>query len=445
MNNKVLIIEDDADLLEAISSGLTYEKYSVETAMNGATALEKIKSNHFNIILSDVQLPGENGLNFLSALKERNVQTPIIFMTAHATVKDAVYALQNGASDYITKPFDLNDLIEKMSTKILEDNAEKYKQKTSDQKMDDVYQLAKQVAQTNASVLLSGESGTGKEVIARYIYDNSARSTKPFIAINCAAIPDNMLEALLFGYEKGSFTGAHQASEGKFEQANGGTLLLDEVSEMPLGLQAKILRVLQEKEVERLGSKKTIALDVRIIATTNKDLKLAVAKNEFRGDLYFRLNVFPISLPPLRNRKNDIVHFASYFVDKYSQSQGCTLSKKALNKLLNYRWPGNVRELENVIQRACIVSPSDIILPEHIFLEEIDINSDNTDKSLELSETLESTEHEAILENLKSLNGNRTETAKILGISPRTLRYKLAKMKELGFSIPGRESKNESN
>lgn len=445
MNNKVLIIEDDADLLEAISSGLTYEKYSVETACNSTAALEKIKNNNFNIILSDVQLPNENGLDFLSVLKERNVLTPIIFMTAHANVKDAVFALQNGASDYITKPFELNDLIEKMSTKILENTSDKHKEKYSDQKMDDVYQLAKQVAQTSATVLLSGESGTGKEVIARYIYENSSRNTKPFVAINCAAIPDNMLEALLFGYEKGAFTGAHQASEGKFEQANGGTLLLDEVSEMPLGLQAKILRVLQEKEVERLGSKKAISLDVRIIATTNRDLKLAVSKNEFRGDLYFRLNVFPISLPPLRNRKNDIIHFASYFVEKYSQTQFCSLSDKALNKLLSYRWPGNVRELENVIQRACIISQSDIILPEHIFIEELSIDSSEANKAAELSETLESAEHEAILENLKAVNGNRTETAKLLGISPRTLRYKLAKMKELGFSIPGRESKNEPN
>lgn len=300
--------------------------------------------------------------------------------------------------------------------------------------------LAGRVAISEATVFLTGESGTGKEVFARFIHQNSRRAEGPFVAINCAAIPDNMLEAVLFGYEKGAFTGAYESRGGKFEQANGGTLLLDEISEMALSLQAKLLRVLQEREVERLGARKLIALNVRVLATSNRNLRAQVANGRFREDLYYRLNVFPLHLPPLRERKDDILPLARSFIARNSTDQpSCTLSEQAQYRLRNHDWPGNVRELDNVIQRALILKPGAVIEAEHIRFEqpqacEIDATADRCST---LGNDLKSREQELIIQALNSGNGSRKKAAEMLGISPRTLRYKLARLREAGVAIPG--------
>jgi len=327
-------------------------------------------------------------------------------------------------------------------------------------------QVARRVAETDSTVLITGESGTGKEVLAQYIHMHSPRADKPFVAINCAAIPDNMLEATLFGYEKGAFTGAVQACPGKFEQAQGGTILLDEISEMDLSLQAKLLRVLQEREVERLGSRKSIKLDVRVLATSNRDLKQYVQEGNFREDLYYRLNVFPIAWPALCDRKGDIEPLAKHLVERHCQKQGIpvpALNQDALNKLLVYPWPGNVRELDNVIQRALILSENGHISGEHILLEGLDWqdatslqqvveNSSVVVPTVKpiaevepisslashsgLGNELRDQEYAIILETLVECGGRRKEMAEKLGISPRTLRYKLAKMRDSGIDIP---------
>ena len=321
-------------------------------------------------------------------------------------------------------------------------------------------ELARRVAVSDCTVLIAGESGTGKEVLARFIHRNSSRSSKPFIAVNCAAIPENMLEAILFGYERGAFTGAHASHPGKFEQAQGGTLLLDEVTEMPLGLQAKLLRVLQEREVERLGGRVLVALDVRVLATTNRDLRSEVNAGRFREDLYYRLNVFPLATLALRERRDDVLPLAMRLLTSRCRigERIPALSADAAHLLLTYPWPGNVRELDNVMQRALILANGPVINPEHIHLElthsmssrvsggprtgdgekEESIKSPSTDTPLServLSESLSAAEHDLILEALRADNGNRQAVAKRLGISPRTLRYKLARMREAGVSV----------
>jgi len=301
--------------------------------------------------------------------------------------------------------------------------------------------MARRVANTDTSVLLTGESGVGKEIYSRFIHRQSTRSGQPFVAINCAAIPENMLEAVLFGYEKGAFTGAHKATMGKFEQAQGGTLLLDEITEMDLGLQAKILRVLQEKEVERLGSTQIIELDVRIIATTNRDLRHEVREKRFREDLFYRLNVFPISIPALRERPDDIVPVARKILAQYSRAAGesIQLSDAACETLSQHSWPGNVRELDNVIQRALILKQGREILPQDIMLES-SVEQVPLEPLLEdngkLHSDLRDRETEVILETLRNFKGSRKKTAEKLGISPRTLRYKLAKLRDAGASLP---------
>ncbi len=305
-------------------------------------------------------------------------------------------------------------------------------------------ELARRVALTDCTVLIWGESGTGKEVLARYIHRRSQRATGPFVGINCAAIPENMLEAMLFGYERGSFTGAHSAHPGKFEQAQGGTLLLDEVTEMPLGLQAKLLRVLQEREVERLGARETISLDVRVIATTNRRLREEVAAGRFREDLYYRLNVFPLAIAPLRLRRDDVLPLAMQLLTAHCRPGGQipALSAAAAHRLLTYEWPGNVRELDNLLQRALILLNGSVIDAEHIQFELANEATEPREIPLDdgtlgsLAGSLIQAERDLILDALKSGQGNRREAAERLGISPRTLRYKLARLREAGVEVP---------
>ncbi len=424
---KILLVEDDKDLNETLKESLELETFSVESVFSAEEGLERLKHEQFGLILSDVKMPGMSGYEFLEVLKRQNHQIPVLLMTAYGTIEQAVGALKSGACDYLTKPFDMQELIAKIKMNFSK-TANLDLPVMASAKTKKVFDLALKVAHTDACVLIQGESGTGKEVLAQFIHQASNRSKKPIVSINCAAIPENMLEATLFGYEKGAFTGAYQSTPGKFEQAHKGTILLDEISEMPLALQAKILRVLQEQEVERLGSKSVFKLDVRVIATTNRILKEEVANQQFREDLYFRLNVFPIQWPPLRERKEDILPIAQRFVDHH---RGGELTDAAQQTLLQYPWPGNIRELQNVMQRACILTNGIIDANDLHFEQE---PSAETDMDLESSRF--KAEFETIMDVLTQTKGNREQAASLLGISPRTLRYKVARLKKEGFDIP---------
>ena len=437
----VLVVEDDADLREAICDTLQLNEISFHEAENGLAAERFLASHSASLVLSDVQMSPGNGYELLSSIRSSQIDVPVILMTAYGSIPQAVDAIQAGAVDYLVKPFEVSSLVSTVRKQIRNPLPTDEDLVAVDMASQEILVLARRVANTDTSVLLTGESGVGKEIYSRFIHQQSTRSRQPFVAINCAAIPENMLEAVLFGYEKGAFTGAHKATMGKFEQAQGGTLLLDEITEMDLGLQAKILRVLQEKEVERLGSTQVIELDVRIIATTNRDLRHEVREKRFREDLFYRLNVFPISIPALRERPDDIVPVARKILAQYSRAAGesIQLSDAACDTLCQYSWPGNVRELDNVIQRALILKQGREILPQDIMLES-SIEQVPLEPLLEdngkLHSDLRDRETEVILETLRNFKGSRKKTAEKLGISPRTLRYKLAKLRDAGAALP---------
>jgi len=466
--SKVLIVEDDEGLREALVDTLALAGYEWLEADSAEDALVKLKNNSVDIVVSDVQMGGMGGLALLRNIKQHWPNLPVLLMTAYANIEDAVSAMKDGAIDYMAKPFApevLLNMVSRYAPVKSDDNGDAV---VADEKSLKLLALADKVAKTDANVMILGPSGSGKEVMSRYIHNASLRKDGPFIAINCAAIPDNMLEATLFGYEKGAFTGAVQACPGKFEQAQGGTILLDEISEMDLNLQAKLLRVLQEREVERLGSRKSIKLDVRVLATSNRDLKQYVQEGNFREDLYYRLNVFPISWPALKDRKADIEPLANHLVERNCKKLGMpvpSLSASAVTKLNAYSWPGNVRELDNVVQRALILSENGHIDQEHILLEGLDWQDASSlqklveggeavatpdikpvaqvdvakiaNSSAGLGGELRDQEFAIIMETLIECNGRRKEMAEKLGISPRTLRYKLAKMRDAGMDIPG--------
>ena len=407
------------------------------------------------MVISDVNMGGMDGHQLLDEIKKLYPFLPVLLITAYASIDRSVRAIQAGAVDYLVKPFDPSTLIDLVSRYTVGNLLDSDGPVIASQISRDLFQMAKRVAMTDSTVLISGESGTGKEVIARYIHTHSTRKTEPFIAINCAAIPESMLEATLFGHEKGAFTGAHQSAPGKFEQANGGTLLLDEVSEMDLSLQAKLLRVLQEREVERVGGRKVIALDVRIIATTNRDLKQCVTEGSFREDLFYRLSVFPIRWPALRERLDDVMPLAEYLLLQHAKKMGrgqLGFSTEAEQRLLAYAWPGNVRELDNIVQRALILQPGDTIYANDLLFDqsaETSISSPElfTDKVSNMnpsqaeesvvnySADLKQREYEIIVEALNEAGGSKKHAAEKLGISPRTLRYKMAKMREDGLVV----------
>ncbi|MBY7842252.1 sigma-54 dependent transcriptional regulator [Vibrio fluvialis] len=465
--SKVLIVEDDEGLREALVDTLALAGYEWLEADCAEDALVKLKTYPVDIVVSDVQMAGMGGLALLRNIKQHWPNLPVLLMTAYANIEDAVSAMKEGAIDYMAKPFApevLLNMVSRYAPVKSDDNGDAV---VADEKSLKLLALAEKVAKTDANVMVLGPSGSGKEVMSRYIHNASPRKDGPFVAINCAAIPDNMLEATLFGYEKGAFTGAVQACPGKFEQAQGGTILLDEISEMDLNLQAKLLRVLQEREVERLGSRKSIKLDVRVLATSNRDLKSYVQEKKFREDLYYRLNVFPIAWPALCERKGDIEPLANHLVERHCKKLGLAVPKvssAAIGKLLAYNWPGNVRELDNVIQRALILSEQDNIDQEHILLEGIDWqDASSLQQVVESGEVatpeikpvaevdfakaissgaglggeLRDQEYAIIMETLVECHGRRKEMAEKLGISPRTLRYKLAKMRDAGIDIPG--------
>jgi len=521
---KILVVEDDFSLREALEDTLSLANYSVVSAKNAEQAIELLsRQKDILMVVSDINMGVMSGHDLLQYITEQHAHIPALLMTAYGSVRDSVDAIRNGAVDYLVKPFEPKELVDIVHRQlgcavVNQDDLPIAEDPHSQQ----LLTLSSRVAQSNSTALILGESGTGKEVLARFIHQQSTRSDKPFIAINCAAIPENMLEAILFGYEKGAYTGALASTPGKFEQANGGTLLLDEISEMDVGLQAKLLRVLQEQEVERLGGKKVIPLDVRVIATSNRNMLEHVREGRFREDLYYRLSVLPLVWKPLRERPKDILPLAHQLLMKHANKQkrsGLVLSQAAQDTLLDYSWPGNVRELDNVIQRALILQMGSLINPEdlglemmsmmevkstphsHInsctefpigssiestsysdsnspsnpfiinqesespqysqspfsegpFSEEGMVNATNqshhhsvanqhsthpaelnqVEESAQcLGDNLQKKEFEIIANTLKEEGGSRKNTAKRLGISPRTLRYKLAKMREIGI------------
>jgi two-component system response regulator FlrC len=350
---KVLVVEDDATLRQALCDTIKFGGYEAVEASSGVDALGKLSNHGVDMVISDVQMDHMDGRELLRKVRVTNPELPFVIITAHGSVEGAVDAMREGATDYLLKPFEAEVLLDMVSRMEPLRKGGASDVIMADPETAKVYALAQKVASNDASILISGESGCGKEVLAQYLHSHSTRVDQPFVAVNCAAIPENMLESMLFGYEKGAYTGAHQARAGKFEQANGGTILLDEVSEMPLALQAKLLRVLQERELERLGGDKVIDLDVRVIATTNRNLVEEVAEGRFREDLYYRLNVFPLHLAPLRERRADILPLAELFLSKYQPAdRPLKLDIAAAEKIRRATWQGNVRELENCIQRA---------------------------------------------------------------------------------------------
>jgi two-component system response regulator FlrC len=434
----ILVVEDDPDLREALSDTLTLSRYRVLTAEDGEHAVELLKEHAVGLVITDVQMPNMNGITLLHEIKSRWPHLPVLLMTAYGVISQAVEAMREGACNYMVKPFDVADLLAQVARNMLPVSfGEDGDAVMDDPQTSELFSLALRVAGTPATVMISGESGTGKEVLARFIHRHSPRANEAFVAVNCAAIPDNLLEATMFGYEKGAFTGATQAQAGKFEQAQGGTLLLDEISEMPLALQAKLLRVLQEREVERIGGHKAISLDVRVIATTNRDMQAEVAKGSFREDLYYRLNVFPLKILPLRERKQDILPLARRFLNDMATAMGrgnLRLDEASEQAMLKYSWPGNVREMENVIQRAVILAPGDVVKPEHLHLPSQQSPSVNLETNRNSDENtgqdLKSLEKTHIMTTLASVNGSRKLAAQKLGMSERTLRHKLQQYRE---------------
>jgi two-component system response regulator FlrC len=434
----VLVVEDDAALREALALTLGTVGYRTVAAGDGLEALTRFEREPIDLVVADVQMQPMDGHTLLKRIKAQRPLTPVLLMTAYGSIPSAVAAMHDGAADYLAKPFDAEVLVSLVG-RHLPAAATNEELVANDPRMRELVAIARRVAESDATVLVSGESGTGKEVLARYIHRASPRRDRPFVAINCAAIPDNMLEATLFGYEKGAFTGAIQACPGKFEQAQGGTLLLDEISEMSLPLQAKLLRVLQEREVERLGGRKLIALDVRVLATTNRTLRAEVAAGRFREDLFYRLHVFPLALPPLRARRDDIAPIAEKLLAQAAAAHGRRaprLSAAARACLLAHDWPGNVRELDNLMQRVCILQAGETIEATDLGFEAATVSAPEATPETgdDLGSDLKAHEQRLILDALRE-GGSRKAAAEKLGISARTLRYKLARMREAGIEI----------
>ena len=437
----VLVVEDDAGLRDALLDTLLSAQVPAEAVADAGAALLRLEQESFGLVVSDVHMPKIDGIELLTAIKRRWPDLPVVLMTAFATVSKAVAAIREGAIDYIVKPFDAAALIS-MVRHQLSIRAVPEELIAADPESRRLLALAARIAKSDATVLLTGASGTGKEVYARFIRAKSVRADAPYVAINCAAIPENMLEATLFGHERGAFTGALSAHAGKFEQAQGGTLLLDEISEMDLGLQAKILRVLQEREVERLGGNKTIALDVRVIATSNRDLPAEVKAGRFREDLFYRLNVMSLVLPSLAQRRGDILPLAYRSLSACGRA-GVEFSHGAQAALLAHSWPGNVRELANTVQRAALLAAGDVIDEEALGLPSaapaavatVDVPP-VAGPDAGLDHDLKEREREMILSTLRLTSGSRKLAAERLGISARTLRHKLQQFKAAGLIVP---------
>lgn len=448
---EILIVDDEEEMRAALATALNREGYNSTAVDTGIAALEELDGREFDLILSDVKMPKMTGPELLREIKKRMLQTPVIMMTAYGTIDNAVESMKAGAFDYLLKPFSAEILVASINRAFHIDpgtapRSESFPDRdtsicqgrkivTANTRMTDLLKFVDSIAYSKSTVFITGETGTGKELFARYIHQKSPRSDKPFLAVNCAAMPEGLLESELFGHEKGAFTGAIARKEGKFELAHRGALLLDEVTEMPPPLQAKLLRVLQEHEIDRIGGKETIPVDVRIIATTNKDPKKMIAENKFREDLFYRLNVIPLKLPPLRERKEDIPLLAEHFLKKHCAANNKSISRiseDTLALLQKYGWKGNVRELENIIERSVLICREDTLLPSHLFIdEEMQPGYGPGANSIaSFSGTIHEMEKELIRQTLAEVDDNKTRAAERLGISIRTLRNKLNEYKE---------------
>lgn len=443
MKPKILIVDDEEIVRDFISEVLIRMGFAPLAAGSGEKAVEHLQRAEFDVVITDFKMPGVSGIDVLRKALELWPDCRVIIITAFGTIENAVKAMKMGAQDYITKPISPEHL-EMVVAKALEykklkienrllkhEISEKYSFENIVGKaagMQEVFELIRRASPSDSTILINGESGTGKELVARAIHYNSPRTMGPFIKMNCAALPEGLIESELFGHEKGAFTGAVRAARGRFELADGGTLLLDEISEIPPALQAKLLRVLQEKEFERIGSGQTIKVDVRVIATSNRDLKEEVVDGSFRDDLFYRLNVIPIDLPPLRQRPEDIPLLAEYFLNRYSQKIGVPvkrLSDRALQMFMDYSWPGNVRELENMIERAVVISKNQILKPSDFPPEIASGMAGVRTGTMDVGMSIGEAEKILILKTLKAHSGNKTKAAEVLGISARTLRNKL--------------------
>jgi two-component system response regulator AtoC len=438
---RILLAEDDEIMRETLFDRLVKNGWQVDSARDGKEALSYVEQNYYNLVLSDIRMPGLDGIHLLDKILRISPETDLIMMTAYGSVENAVDCLKKGAADYILKPFDLDDLtirikrlLEMQDIKIrFSSLVEHYgPQRTPiighSNAIKSLLDLTDQVAAADTTVLITGESGTGKELVAAEIHFNSQRSKRPYIRINCAAIPENLMESVLFGHEKGAFTGADSRKIGKFEAAHGGTILLDEIGEMPLPLQAKLLRVLQEKEIERIGGNKTVKVDVRIICATSKDLAEESKKGTFREDLYYRLKVIPITVPALRDRKEDIPELCLFFLDEFSRERNepLKMSDETIQALMQYDYPGNVRELKNIIERISVLARESVIEPWHLpadLARSTEVISEKSDFCL--SDAVAEAEKSCILKALRAAGGKRTEAAEMLGISRKNLWEKM--------------------
>ena len=443
----ILIVEDEARMRRLLELDLNEAGYQTFSASDAEKGLELLRREQIDLALTDLKLPGMGGLEFLQAAKRLNGALPVVVMTAYGSVETAVEAMKAGASDYVLKPFSLAEMrlvVQKeLDVRRLREENRSLREALGRQynypnivarsaKMQEVLALAERVAATPSTVLIGGESGVGKDLIAHLIHQRSSRASGPFVKINSTAIPENLLESELFGYEKGAFTGATTSKPGKFELADKGTLFLDEIGDIPAATQVKLLRVLQEREFERLGGTRTIKVDVRLIAATNRDLRAALEQGTFREDLYYRLNVVPIDIPPLREHKEDIPDLANLFLSRLAQKSGKRLDgikPEAFRKLVDFHWPGNVRQLENIVERACALAPGPFIEAADIQMDQVpERNHPGQGSFLPEGKTLDQWEDEIIREAYRRANGNKSEAARMLGLSRNALRYRLEKI-----------------
>src|SRR5579871_6738466 len=443
----ILIVEDEAKMRRLLELKLGEEGFTTHAVADAESGLKLLGKERIDLVVSDFRLPGMNGRDFLQAIKRMNASLPVVMMTAYGSVESAVEAMKMGASDYVLKPFSLDVMTlvirkELDAQNLREENrslrealGQRYHYKNivaGSDKMQAVLAMVERVAPTNATVLLGGESGVGKDLVARAIHEHSSRASGPFVKINSTAIPETLLESELFGYEKGAFSGASGSKPGKFELADKGTLFLDEIGDVPAATQVKLLRVLQEREFERLGGTKTVKVDVRLIAATNKDLREALEQGTFREDLYYRLNVVPIDIAPLRERREDIPDLVNLFVSRFSGESGKPvegISPEAMQILVNYHWPGNVRELQNIVERACALAKGNVIEASDIHLDVRPTKAGNGAPGfLPDGMTLEQWEDEMVQEALRRANGNKSQAARLLGLSRNALRYRLSKI-----------------